>query len=266
MNQHISYADPAPGTASAAPGSIGQKSFLTTWLLSLFLGGLGVDRFYLGKIGTGILKLITFGGLGVWALIDLVVTLAGGQRDKDGYRLAGYDRHKLIAWIVTAVIIIASGFGGASAMTNAGSVASATDESAVVAPQDAGAPQDPGADGAEDAQKVPADTQDQPATWTKVATLKGSTDKSSQSFELTGADARLTYSFKASGQMADMTIGTVYLEAEGTDISVDGGLPVLMLDGPEKSSTALHKAAGSYFLQVTAANFDSWTVTVEEKK
>lgn len=50
-----------------------QKKWLTAFVLSLVLGGLGVDRFYLGKVGTGILKLITFGGLGLWYLIDLIL-------------------------------------------------------------------------------------------------------------------------------------------------------------------------------------------------
>lgn len=82
----------------------GGKSFLTAWLLSYFLGGLGVDRFYLGKVGTGVLKLLTLGGCGIWWLIDLILILAGAARDANGYPLAGYEEHKRTAWIVTAVL------------------------------------------------------------------------------------------------------------------------------------------------------------------
>ncbi|SDL78799.1 TM2 domain-containing protein [Arthrobacter sp. ov407] len=85
-----------------------NKSFLVTWLLSLLVGVLGVDRFYLGKIGTGILKLVTFGGLGIWALIDLILVLANKTRDKQGLPLEGYDKHKKIALIVTAAFLLVS--------------------------------------------------------------------------------------------------------------------------------------------------------------
>lgn len=50
-----------------------KKNWLAAVLLSIFVGSLGVDRFYLGKIGTGILKLITLGGFGIWWLIDLIL-------------------------------------------------------------------------------------------------------------------------------------------------------------------------------------------------
>lgn len=61
-----------------------EKDWLVTLLLSIFLGGIGADRFYVGKIGTGILKLITLGGCGIWSLIDLVMIITGKFTDKDG--------------------------------------------------------------------------------------------------------------------------------------------------------------------------------------
>ena len=61
-----------------------EKGFVPTLLLALFLGGLGVHRFYVGKIGTGILMLLTLGGLGIWALIDLIMIAIGSFKDKNG--------------------------------------------------------------------------------------------------------------------------------------------------------------------------------------
>lgn len=64
-----------------------QKSWIAALLFSLFLGGLGIDRFYLGYIGLGVLKLLTCGGCGIWALIDfiLIVTKNLGPADGSDY-------------------------------------------------------------------------------------------------------------------------------------------------------------------------------------
>ncbi len=50
-----------------------KVEWLACLLISIFLGGLGIDRFMMGKVGTGILKLITLGGLGIWWLIDVIL-------------------------------------------------------------------------------------------------------------------------------------------------------------------------------------------------
>lgn len=102
------YTAPYPPNYGYGQPPVSNKSFLATWLLSLLLGVFGVDRFYLGKVGTGILKLVTFGGLGIWALIDLILVLANKTRDKQGLPLEGYDRHKKVALIVTGVVILLS--------------------------------------------------------------------------------------------------------------------------------------------------------------
>ena len=60
------------------------KGFVPAVLLCFFLGGLGVHRFYVGKIGTGLLMLFTLGGLGIWSLIDFIMIVCGAFKDKDG--------------------------------------------------------------------------------------------------------------------------------------------------------------------------------------
>lgn len=62
-----------------------DKNFVATLLFCLLLGTLGVHRFYVGKIGTGILMLITFGGLGIWVLIDFIMICCSQFRDKQGF-------------------------------------------------------------------------------------------------------------------------------------------------------------------------------------
>lgn len=64
-----------------------DKNWLATLLLCLFLGGVGVHRFYVGKVGTGILQLITLGGCGIWTLIDLIMIITGSFTDKDGNKI-----------------------------------------------------------------------------------------------------------------------------------------------------------------------------------
>lgn len=73
-------------TTSAVPPvsteAVSPKSRTVASVLCFFLGWLGIHRFYVGKTGTGILMIITLGGLGVWQLIDLIMLLCGVFKDK----------------------------------------------------------------------------------------------------------------------------------------------------------------------------------------
>ena len=61
--------------------------WLNLFLLTFFVGVLGVHRFYVGKIGTGFLMLLTLGGLGVWFLVDLILVVTGQFTNKDGEKI-----------------------------------------------------------------------------------------------------------------------------------------------------------------------------------
>ncbi|WP_319464129.1 TM2 domain-containing protein [Micromonospora sp. RTP1Z1] len=73
---------------TATASATAQKSWLVAVLLCFFVGVLGVHRFYVGKVGTGVLQLVTFGGLGIWTLIDFILILVGSFKDKQGQPLA----------------------------------------------------------------------------------------------------------------------------------------------------------------------------------
>ncbi|MED4532730.1 TM2 domain-containing protein [Metabacillus fastidiosus] len=63
--------------------TLSEKNWVVTLLLCFFLGGIGAHRFFVGKIGTGILMLITFGGFGIWSLIDLIIIIIGNFKDSE---------------------------------------------------------------------------------------------------------------------------------------------------------------------------------------
>ena len=79
-----------PSCGCAVPGSACEtsgKSWAVTLLLCFFLGAFGVHRFYVGRVGSGLLMLVTLGGLGIWTLIDFIVILCGGFKDGRGLEI-----------------------------------------------------------------------------------------------------------------------------------------------------------------------------------
>ena len=96
---------------SQVPPAQAPRKYLTTGLFAIFLGGFGVDRFYLGKTGSAIAKLLTCGGCGVWALVDIIILLTGGTRDAQGNPLADEtpkNKRTLIlifvGWLILSII------------------------------------------------------------------------------------------------------------------------------------------------------------------
>ena len=94
---HIRYWNGAEGTydrrtnppvvAGAAPTTAdgrSEKSFVVTLLLAIFVGVFGVHRFYVGKVGTGILHLLTLGAFGIWTLIDTILIILQKFTDSNG--------------------------------------------------------------------------------------------------------------------------------------------------------------------------------------
>ena len=78
--------DAAPPAGETTPQA-GDKGFVPAILLCFILGALGLHRFYVGKIGTGILMILTLGGLGIWVIIDFVMIVVGKFTDKEGRAL-----------------------------------------------------------------------------------------------------------------------------------------------------------------------------------
>lgn len=75
---------PSASYSNARQGEVSPKSRLAALLLCIFLGGFGVHRFYAGKIGTGVLWLLTGGLLGIGWIIDIIIIACGSMKDAYG--------------------------------------------------------------------------------------------------------------------------------------------------------------------------------------
>ena len=70
------------------PNSKSQNQWIVVLLLAFFLGFIGAHRFYVGKNGTGILMILTVGGIGLWVLYDLIIIITGNFKTKEGNKVS----------------------------------------------------------------------------------------------------------------------------------------------------------------------------------
>jgi len=215
------------GTTNTAP-----KSYILTGIFAILLGFFGVDRFYLGKTGSGIAKLLTFGGLGIWWLVDVIILLAGNTTDKNGTALVGVTgKNKLILAGVLAVIFIIG-------------VASPRSEVAITNDTD-----------------TPGQTEVDEAQWVDVATLSGSTEGGvSNPFTVGDGEKRIVYSL-SSGSFF------LYVPAAGVDIDADGAFPLMTgsVDGDNQVEN-VQLDPGTYSFDLRPILTESWSVTLQEKQ
>lgn len=111
MQPEVASAQPASQTAQPTKTKKfpRQRHFLAVFFISFMWGTFGVDRFYLGKVWTGLLKLVTFGGLGIWTIVDLILIMSGYMRDKQGREMLQAAEYKRFAF--TTVLIFALALG-----------------------------------------------------------------------------------------------------------------------------------------------------------
>jgi hypothetical protein len=109
--------------------------------------------------------------------------------------------------------------------------------------------------------KATATTINPNATWVKIFSAAGITDKRTAAFTLTGAPARMTY--KVTGN--DFPVCSIYIMGAGTALERNGGIPEIMATDPVSDTTMLSQPAGIYYLAVQCANC-GWDVTIEEQR
>lgn len=128
--QATAQAEPPSATAPGSPPAPGASKFYPTFFLGVFLGVFGVHRFYLRKVGTGLLQLFTFGGLGIWWLVDMVMILLGKFRDKEGTLIPNINPK--VSWTVFVVVVViglAGSQGSHESSSPSGSASHATSSS-----------------------------------------------------------------------------------------------------------------------------------------
>jgi TM2 domain-containing membrane protein YozV len=131
MNTSTDKESKSEGTtqpSASNPTSTGKApNFYSTFFLGLFLGVFGAHRFYLSKSGTGFLQLITFGGFGIWWLVDMLTILKGKFKNGEGAEIP--NTAPFLSWSVFAAVIIIALPKNSSKNSSSGSASTPSDTS-----------------------------------------------------------------------------------------------------------------------------------------
>ncbi len=208
--------------------------FRRPWALSLLAGFFGVDRFYLRRPVSGLVKLLTLGGAGFWWAADVLALALGSAVDGGGHPLAGRRGHRAAALGVSLVVILtvfALASGPALTLLRAGAGSAMTALSSVLP------------------------TREPPPRWTEVAALAGGPGRPApEPFTLAGGAARIKYTLDGPG--------FIYLLAEGTDGVPDGEEPLISRLEAGSGTHTQRVDPGEWTLVVLPAE-TRWTATID---
>ncbi|MCG2624884.1 TM2 domain-containing protein [Arthrobacter sp. I2-34] len=214
------------------------KDFRTNWVLSLFLGMLGVDRFHRGRPVTGTLKLLTLGGAGLWWAGDLLAVATGYAVDGGGHPMKGRRSHRLLAVVVSLAVILGAGAAAVTAVAplarplavGAGRTTLSVLTALFPAPQ-------------------------RVWVWEEAATLSRNGDGPSTAFLVTGDTLRISYTLNAAGFL--------YLLPAGANELPHFTPPVIAAMKPETGEVTVAAVPGTYRLYAQSSG--RWTARVAEQ-
>jgi hypothetical protein len=262
---------PQGGPFGTATTGESQKTFIATWLLGWLLGSFGADRFYLGKFGTAIAKLLTAGGLGIWTLIDVIRTLFGATRDTEGRPLAGYEQNKKMARLVTFIVwgigvvagiislIVAIALMGAGAATYESPTGESTSQAAEE-PAETEAAEEPTPDATEE-----AETEAEPAA-SDLAQWADDTYGTFEAEEISGSgNDSWAVPSGVTGAIVTVSTGGDGLTLNSLDDAGDTTSGLIEFVPPNSETTLMFNAADTYMPEVSEISLEggSWDVSIE---
>lgn len=206
--------------------------FRLNWLLALFLGALGADRFHRGCLATGILKLVTLGGVGLWWAWDLLAVATGYAVDGRGHPMKGRPGQRILAMGISVAVIAGAGTAFASAVAPAAqdfvAAAGRLTDAAVNPPR---------------------------PVWEPLARFAGKDEGPTRPFTVAGDALILRYTFDDAG--------FVYLLPAGMASVPDGSKPVISSFDQSAGTITIGVRPGDYLLYVQSRS--GWMVAVVER-